>query len=401
MSRLVGYDTSSESDSASSDEKSASGKPAHTAGSRPVGTLPGLIYLEIPTKLSESSAFCAAKDRYIDHFSRRLFSLMAVVDTSAARQASACGSVCFRPLPLPDQYVETPLHISLSRFFALTPERAEALVHTLRTEMGAEGSSSSRIGHFDVSLEGCQTFNASGASAVSVPDATGKSATSLQARVFLGPLLGRGREETIRLIRERIDVALAKHGVPAFYEPTEPHVSIAVGTQLLRPGAKCEACAAASAAAGSGSSTASTAVAAAGKGHDSDDDAAASGAPAAKRRRRDLCSVDAAAAATVDTRGSSPAACGGAGSDGAAAASDLRSRGEAAGETAAAVTRPHTARTSEVAACVDCAALSRPIGTGDYALSAADVGLDAMASPSFTAAEVCVKVGKRLWRIPL
>lgn len=390
---------------------------------------------------------------------------------SSLSGADDSGSMFFKSLPLPDQYVETPLHVSLSRFFSLTADQVDGFVSSLRGLLGARVGSMSRIGNFKVSLEGCQTFNA-GASSIIQTDDYRQQTAALQARVFIGPLVGQGREQILRLIRERIDAAMAEYSLPAFYEPAEPHVSIAVGTQLLRPGARCAACTCVfSSHAGPEGSSSSGGVgelqqsrkprgedlapsssrcmsekadgtAAAASGWDAPPaipaaSSSSSGQPSAKRRRTedtalsegDTVAVGASSrlpASEPSLRRDTGSAFGHAAGDAAAAVAaapvlsgdtgrgdcSVVARGGAGGEAFAAAspaahasaamgTQARVSASSAPAACPDCAALTTPIGTGDYAVSAADVGLDKLPSPTFTATEVCVKVGKRLWRIPL
>jgi hypothetical protein len=256
----------------------------------------------------------------------------------------------------------------------------------------------------------------------------------LQARVFLGMLLGAGRAEVLQLVAAT-DRLMRQHGLLPFYAPAEPHVSIAVGTQTIAAGAsgaadgrqlvgaairvpatdngkRCTATPPAPASVDEavadlksrGSRQSSAALQAARSGSEEEVGAGVvCGPPAAKRARL----AEGGPAAEDDVLG-------GAGRSGGAG-----ERGTRVSATRTGATFPGVAASIEPASLRDVATTSsaaasvgqptvkgssgrqRVVRTGDHTASSADIGCADEPSLTFEVADVCVKLGRHVFRLPL
>jgi len=434
-----------ESDSDTGEEDAAAGDAAVVDrtiyGARPEGVLPGLIYLDVPASVAQCSTFLTVQRGFANWFGDRLRCVMQPNVSSLSAPAHACEAApVFQLLPTADQVIEMPLHISLSRYFTLRQEATDGFIAALRSILETSG-----MAPFTVSMEGCQTFNASEPVPVPQQASTGSGGVGstakdsgpglLQARVFLGMLLGAGRAEVLQLIAAT-DRLMRQHGLLPFYDPAEPHVSIAVGTQIMAAGASGGAdgrkpagaasqvsatvsgkrCAAALTASASvsgtpaglesgGSRPASTALLEAGRS--SDEDAgpeAVCGPPAAKRAR---CAEG--TPATEDDVSGGAGGSGRAGERGTQAACTPGITPALPGVAAIiepvslcnAPTTSSAAGSVEQPAAKGASGRQRVVRTGDYAASSADVGCADEPSSIFEVADVCVKLGRHVFRLPL
>jgi hypothetical protein len=435
-----------ESDSDTEEEEAAAAGDAAVIdrtiyGARPDGVLPGLVYLDVPASVAQCSTFLTVQRGFATWFGDRLRSTMQPDVSSPFAPVHACEAApVFELLPAADQVIEMPLHISLSRYFTLRQEATDGFIAALRTILDTSG-----VAPFNVSLEGCQTFNASDPVPVPRQASTGNAgggATSnlkesgpglMQARIFLGMLLGAGRAEVLQLLAAT-DRLMRQHGLLPFYDPAEPHVSIAVGTQTFMAagasggsgktlagaasrvsttvsGKRRTTMPAALALVGEttadprGSPQGSAALLEARSGSDEGAGAAvACGPPAAKRARL---------AESVPAEDDAACGAGGSGGAGEAGTRAARPPGTTRSELSgvAATTEPTplcgAASTSSAAAAVEQSAAKgasdrqRVVRTGDYAASSADVGCADESSAIFEVADVCVKLGRHVFRLPL
>jgi Uncharacterised conserved protein len=219
MASLVNYDSSSDEEDRTDDggERASSVSSSAAPGSkRPEHMMPSLIYIEIPSTTSSSAGLTRLWGRYEE----------LLVEELTKR---GYGNLTSKRLPLPDQYVETPLHISLSRYFELDGKLCDTFIEQLKAVVakagrvsgaGSSEGSASPAG-IEVSLEACQTF-ASGEKASASSSAKQEE---YKQRVFLGALLGLGRAEVLRLIAS-VDTVMVAHGFLPYYQPApEPHCS--------------------------------------------------------------------------------------------------------------------------------------------------------------------------------
>lgn len=346
MEALCAYDDSSSDEAEAPVRASPLTKPAP----REAGLVPGHIYVELPPRLTAAAG---------NDFSRLQRGFMSWFDARLGEAGAGTLSARFSALPPPEQYIETPLHISLSRYFELRPHMLDGFLAAVRRLLDRGGARAC-----EVSLEGCQIF---------LPSAPAGRV------VYLGMLVGAGRSSVLRLI-ECVDEAMREHGLAPFYSPPEPHVSVAAAALRAAGSAGCGA-----------DSREAEPVAAAAEAATRDAATArsnpTSGAVSEDARR-------ACRAADAATRSGSEAA-------GAPHASlprpAKRARHEAPAAAALGMPLASTGRASE-------SGIARPLpclATGDLLTSAAEAGLGAIPSPLFAVSTICVKLGRRLFRLEL
>ena len=169
-------------------------------------SLPVHVYIEVAASLAEGAALAAAASAYTAWFAR---ALVPVAPALAAR-ARWCA------LPDSGTYVRTPLHCSLSRYCEVSEAAAPAFIAALRAALGSNADSA--VGAFSFSLEGCVALPAS---------REARSAGGSGAALFLAALVGAGRPRVLALLA-RVNAVMRAHGLPVYYEPAEPHVSLVV-----------------------------------------------------------------------------------------------------------------------------------------------------------------------------
>jgi 2'-5' RNA ligase len=146
--------------------------------------LPCSVYLEAPTDAAHSAVYGS----YV----------------RAAARACACDADGLRPLYQAANGPKRELapHVSLSRVFTLRRVQADEVVEALRGALRDSGS-------VDAALEGGRLF-----------------VNEDRSRSFVGLLLSEGTGEVLDLITA-VDGVLRRFGKPAFYDPPEPHASVA------------------------------------------------------------------------------------------------------------------------------------------------------------------------------
>lgn len=194
----VGLDSHNESDIAA---------PSHLARAPRLRTsLPVHIYIEVEASLAGSAALQTATAAYTSWFARALVPL--------APDLLANARWCM--LPDAAAYVRTPLHCSLSRYFEVSEPAASAFITALREALAPKTSGSG--GAFSLSLDGCVALTAS---------REARCVDGFCAVLFLAAMVGAGRPRVLALL-ERVDAVMRAHGLPVYYTPAEPHVSLAV-----------------------------------------------------------------------------------------------------------------------------------------------------------------------------